>query len=196
MRQTVLATQLTGVTMGDAGENNSFPSQIAMESATDAGEKVADDVSPPAEASDEARAANTAIGDDATVGERQLDSETPDAADNEGGDGLDSAKANEDIDAEKDRENETDGIGNTAENGVEVADGSAENDNMYCRVRELALEAINAVRCYMVLVQKQYSKVITKWLGSYCRRRIVVCVIMCHATRNRCNTNWRKHRLE
>lgn len=143
--------------MGDAEAGGALPGQISIENSGGAGEKVAaDGVDLKANASDEGPVGNTAIEDEEMVGETQLDSEMPDAADNESGDGVDGAKTDSDVGAEKDGGDETDGRDTTAESGIEVADGTVENDNMYRRVRESALEAINAVRRCVVLVQKQH----------------------------------------
>ena len=96
------------------------------------------------------------IKDEATVGE------TPDAADNEDGNGLDGTKTSSETAPEQGLDSKMDGGGTTAEGGVEVANGGFENDNMYRRIRESALEVINAVRCCMVLVQEQYYDVLTE----------------------------------
>lgn len=109
--------------------------------AGDAGDKSGDGVDLKADASHEEPAGNTGIEDEAPVGE------TPDdAAINEDVDGLDVTKTNGESGAEEGHGDKEDGGDTTAEGGVEVADGGEENE-MYRHVRELALEAINAVRC-------------------------------------------------
>ena len=136
--------------MGGAEVGDALPGQVADESADDAREKSADGVDPSlvdlkANASGEEP---VGIKDEATVGE------TPDAADNEDGNGLDGTKTSSETAPEQGHDSKMDGGGTTAEGGVEVANGGFENDNVYRRIRESALEVINAVRCCMVLVQE------------------------------------------
>lgn len=166
--------------MGDAEAGDALPGQAAMESA-DAREKAADGEDLKADGSHDVPAVNTAIEDEATLGERQLDSETPDAADNEDGDGLDATKMNIGIDEEQDQKGKADARGTTAADGDEVADGGVENDDMYRRVRELALEAINAVSCCVLLVREQYSDILTQLRIAPSQRGTcvgVMCVVM------------------
>lgn len=138
--------EITQPTMGDAEAGSALPAQVAVESEGGAEEEVGDRVDQKVDANHEEPSGNTAIEDDAPVGESQLDSETPDAADSEGGDGIDGTKTNGELGAKQDHGDIANEGGATAESGVEVADANAENTSMYRRVRELALEAINAVR--------------------------------------------------
>eukprot|EP00752_Nemacystus_decipiens_P009403 g8406.t1 len=125
--------------MGDAEGGDALPSQVAVENAGGA-EKSANVVDLKADASHDEPAGNTAVDDEALVGE------TPDAAANEDGDGLDLTKTNNEGGAEQDHGDKVDRGGTTDECGVKVADSGVENDNMYRRVRESALKAINAAR--------------------------------------------------
>ena len=127
----------TQPTMGDAEAGGALPSQVVVESVDDAEEQ-------PVDANREEPAGNTAIEGAAPVGEPLGD------AANEDGEGLDVTKTNSEIGVEQGHGDKADGEDTTVEGGVEVADDGVEND-MYRHVRQLALEAINAVRCRVVL---------------------------------------------
>ena len=137
--------------MVDAEAGDTLPGQVAAESESGAPEEI-EGADLKADASHEEPGANKTIEDEAPAGE-QLDDETPDAAGNEDADGLDVTKTDGGLGQDQDHGDIANGGGATAESGVEVADGgSVENENVYRRVRELALEAINAVRCCVPVV--------------------------------------------
>lgn len=139
--------------MGDAEAGGALPSQVVVESVDDAEEQ-------PADANREEPAGNTAIEGAAPVGEPLGD------AANEDGEGLDVTKTNSEIGAEQGHGDKADGEDTTVEGGVEVADDGVEND-MYRHVRQLALEAINAVRCRVVLSRNSWYNIPEVSLGFY-----------------------------
>lgn len=151
----------THLTMSDAEVGGDFPGQLPVEGA-DGADLKADATN------DEPATGNKAIDDKVLVGERQLDRQKPDAADSEGGGGLDVIKTEGENGARQDQGGKTDRGGITAEGGVELADGSVEKDNTYRRVRESALEAINAVR-----TGKYWFKKCLNSVGTSFRRRLL-----------------------
>lgn len=148
--------------MGDAEAEGALPGDAPTEGGSDAREKIADGVDQNAKASNEtagntAEHSATAIDNEAPAGDAQNeDNETPGAVDNVEEGVLDTAETNgEENGVEKAApEDGTNGIGAGAESGVEGADG-VDIDNVYRRVRELALEAINAVRAAWSMVLKR-----------------------------------------
>eukprot|EP00903_Cladosiphon_okamuranus_P011055 g10437.t1 len=123
--------------MGDAEVSGALPTQVVVVSEGGVGEEIS---------SREDQIADASIEDEALVGGSQLDNEMPDAADNEDIDGIEVTKTDGEGAEKQHHGDKANGGGTKAEIGVEVADGNAENDTMYRRVRELALEAINAAR--------------------------------------------------